>query len=118
MYGNLAHVARFYSISPRLRGEWPGDKATIQALDYYLISATVDREIFTLKIIRVIDFRVGKFLRFRSIPEIFLRKMFYSHDKVLPRNYFRPWLLPPDNRWRLPPLNGYCHRIGGNKATN
>ena len=30
----------------------------------------------------------------------------------------RPWLLPPDNRWRLPPLNGYCHRIGGNKATN
>ena len=29
-----------------------------------------------------------------------------------------PWLLPPDNRWRLPPLNGYCHRIGGNKATN
>ena len=32
--------------------------------------------------------------------------------------YFRPWLLPPDNRWRLPPLNGYCHWIGGNKATN
>ena len=30
----------------------------------------------------------------------------------------RPWLLPPDNWWRLPPLNGYCHRIGGNKATN
>ena len=30
----------------------------------------------------------------------------------------RPWLLSPDNRWRLPPLNGYCHRIGGNKATN
>ena len=24
----------------------------------------------------------------------------------------RLWLLPPDNRWRLPPLNGYCHRIG------
>ena len=27
-------------------------------------------------------------------------------------------LLPPDNRWRLRPLNGYWHRIGGNKATN
>ena len=30
----------------------------------------------------------------------------------------RPWLLPPDNRWRLRSLNGYWHRIGGNKATN
>ena len=26
------------------------------------------------------------------------------------------WLLPPDNRWRLRPLNGYW-QIGGNKAT-
>ena len=34
------------------------------------------------------------------------------------RFHVRPWLLPPDNRWQLPPQNGYCHRIGGNKATN
>ena len=27
------------------------------------------------------------------------------------------WLLPPDNRWWLRPLNGYWHRIGFNKAT-
>ena len=33
---------------------------------------TVDREIFALKIIRVKIFRVDKFSRFRSIPEIFL----------------------------------------------
>ena len=40
--------------------------------------ATVDREIFMLKIIRVKNFRVDKFLRFRSILEIVLCKMFYS----------------------------------------
>ena len=28
------------------------------------------------------------------------------------------WLLPPDNWWRLQPLNGYWHQIDGNKATN
>ena len=39
---------------------------------------TVDREIFILKIIRVKNFRVDKFSWFRSIFEIFLRKMFYS----------------------------------------
>ena len=33
---------------------------------------TVDREIFALKIIRVKNFRVDKFSRFRSIREIFL----------------------------------------------
>ena len=33
---------------------------------------TVDREIFTLKIIRVKNFRVVKFSRSRSIREIFL----------------------------------------------
>ena len=33
---------------------------------------TVDREIFTLKIIRVENFRVVKFSRSRSIREIFL----------------------------------------------
>ena len=35
---------------------------------------TVDREIFTLKIIRVKNFRVDKFSRFHSILEIFLCK--------------------------------------------
>ena len=36
---------------------------------------TVDQEIFMLKIIRVKNFRVVKFSRFRSIREIFLRLM-------------------------------------------
>ena len=35
------------------------------------IQHTVDRENFTLKIIRVRNFRVNKFSRFRSICEIF-----------------------------------------------
>ena len=42
---------------------------------------TVDREIFMLKIIRIKNFRVDKFSWFRSILEIFLRKMFYSRVK-------------------------------------
>ena len=42
------------------------------------INNTVHWEIFTLKIICVKNFRVDKFSRFRSILEIFLRKMFYS----------------------------------------
>ena len=42
-----------------------------------------------------------------------------DYTTTQPRKFFRrPWLLLPDNRWQLPPLNGYCHRIGGNKATN
>ena len=37
-----------------------------------LVMITVDREIFALKIIRMKIFRVDKFLRFRSIREIYL----------------------------------------------
>ena len=44
---------------------------------------TVDREIFTLKIIRVKNFRVNKFSRFRSIRDIFLTVNGYSMDKHL-----------------------------------
>ena len=43
--------------------------------------STVDRDIFTLKIIRVKNFCVDKFSRFRLILEIFLRKLFYSRVK-------------------------------------
>ena len=42
---------------------------------------TVDREIFTLKIIRVKNFRVDKFSRLRPILEIFQLKIFYSRVK-------------------------------------
>ena len=41
----------------------------------------VDQEIFTLKIIRVKNFRVDKFSRFRSILTIFLCKMFHLRVK-------------------------------------
>ena len=45
--------------------------------------STVDWEIFTLKIIRVKNFCVDKFSRFRLILEIFLHTMFYSRVKFL-----------------------------------
>ena len=45
--------------------------------------STVDREIFMLKIIRMKNFRVVKFLRFRSIREIFLTVDDYNMDKHL-----------------------------------
>ena len=44
---------------------------------------TVDREIFTLKIIRVKNFRVVKFSRFRSIREIFLTVDYCNMDERL-----------------------------------
>ena len=44
---------------------------------------TVDREIFTLKIIHVKIFRVIKFLRFRSIRDIFLTVDNCSMDEHL-----------------------------------
>ena len=44
----------------------------------YLVDSTVEREIFTLKIICVKIFCVDKFSRFRSILE---HKMFHSHVK-------------------------------------
>ena len=44
---------------------------------------TVDREIFALKIIRVKNFRVIKFSRFRSIREIFLTVDDCSMDERL-----------------------------------
>ena len=47
------------------------------------IADTVDREIFTLKIIRLKNFRVDKFSRFRSIHEIFLTINGYNVDKHL-----------------------------------
>ena len=43
--------------------------------------STVDREIFTLKIILTKNFHADKFSRFRSILEYFLCKMFYSRVK-------------------------------------
>ena len=45
--------------------------------------STIDREIFMLKIIRMKNFRVVKFLRFRSIREIFLTVDDYNMDKHL-----------------------------------
>ena len=42
---------------------------------------TIDREIFTLKIICAKNFRVDKFLRFGSIIEIFWSKLFHSRVK-------------------------------------
>ena len=47
----------------------------------FILETTVDREIFMLKIIRVKNFSVDKFSQFRSILEIFLRKMFCLHVK-------------------------------------
>ena len=44
---------------------------------------TIDREIFALKIIRVKNFRVIKFSRFRSIREIFLTVDDCNMDKCL-----------------------------------
>ena len=49
----------------------------------FVIEYTVDREIFTLKIIRVKIFRVDKFSRFHSIREIFLTVDDCNMDKRL-----------------------------------
>ena len=48
---------------------------------------TVDRKIFTLKIIRVKIFRVVKFSRFRLIREIFLMVDYYNMDKSIESSY-------------------------------
>ena len=65
-----------------------------------MVLVTVDREILTLKIICVKNFRVDKFLRIRSILEIFLHKMFYSRVKSQPQNYFNSDIFP---------IYGSCH---------
>ena len=52
----------------------PGDEAMVIYMYVHVgivNKITVDREIFALKIIRVKNFRVIKFSRFRSIREIF-----------------------------------------------
>ena len=49
----------------------------------YKTTHTVDREIFTLKIIRVKNFGVDKFSRFRSIRKIFLTVNGYNLDEHL-----------------------------------
>ena len=46
-------------------------------------TCTVDQEIFMLKIICVKNFRVDKFLSFRSIYDIFLTVNGYNTDKHL-----------------------------------
>ena len=46
------------------------------------------------------NFRVDKFSRIRSILEIFLHKMFYSHVKSQPQNYFNSEIFP---------IYGSCH---------
>ena len=83
--------------------QWPGNmvknKVWLSTIIYPKhIKCTVDREIFTLKIIRIKSFRVDKFSRFCSILEIFLRKMFI---RVLnfcswsqPWNYFNSEIFP------------------------
>ena len=48
-----------------------------------MVQCTVDREIFTLKIIRAKNFRVIKFSHFPSIREILLRVDDCNTDKLL-----------------------------------
>ena len=50
---------------------------------HHIIWITVDREIFTLKIFQVKNFRVDKFSQFHSILKIFLHKLFYSRVQFL-----------------------------------
>ena len=50
---------------------------------YWFFVHTVDQKIFTLKIIRVKNFRVVKFLWFRSIREIFLMVDYCNMDEHL-----------------------------------
>ena len=50
-------------------------------------TSTVDREIFTLKIICVKNVHVVKFSRFRSIREIFLTVDDYNMDEHLESSY-------------------------------
>ena len=52
-----------------------------------MYGTTVDREIFVLKIIRVKNFRVVKFSRFRSIREIFLTVDYCNMDERLESSY-------------------------------
>ena len=52
-----------------------------------LLGCTVDREIFTLKVIHMKNFRVVKFSWFRSICEIFLTVDDYNMDERLVSSY-------------------------------
>ena len=64
-------------------------------------AVTVDREIFALKIIRVKNFRVIKFSRFRSIREIFFNGRRLQYGRV-PGEFLAFSLLPGIRRARDP----------------
>ena len=86
-------------------GACPGQHGTYQGKGLVTLTTTVDREVFTLKIICMKNFCVIKFLRFRSIREIFLRVDNYNMDERL------------ESFWRLvyyqvsgePGIAGYSH---------